>query len=81
VGKKAENSPRVMIRINSSTTAMTKRMSPRTVVFQLFKIRSFILFSFSQVNLDFVNAFEDFLCIGFDVGPYDVEVPGVIGLM
>lgn len=63
VGKKAENSPRVMIRINSRTTAVAKRMSPRTVVFQLFKILSFILIGFSQVNLNFVNTLEYLLCI------------------
>jgi hypothetical protein len=42
VGKKAKNSPKVMILIKRRTTAMTNRMIPRTEVLQLLKIRSFI---------------------------------------
>jgi hypothetical protein len=42
VGKKAENSPKVMILIKRRTTAMTNRIIPRPEVLQLLKIRSFI---------------------------------------
>jgi len=81
VGKKPENSPRVMILINSRTTAMTNKIIPRAEDFQLFKILSFILLVISQINLNFINAFKNLFGVGFDVGPDDVEVPRVICLM
>lgn len=40
-----------------------------------------ISFVISEIDLNFVDAFEDFLGVGFDVGPYDVEVSGVICFM
>jgi len=40
-----------------------------------------MLFVVSQINLNFINAFENFFGVGFNVGPDDVEVVRVICLM
>ena len=35
----------------------------------------------AEIDLDFIDAFEDFFGVGFDIGPDDFEVPGVICLV
>jgi hypothetical protein len=35
----------------------------------------------TEIDLDFIDAFEDFLGVGFDIGPDDFEVPGVISFV